>query len=506
MHGELIYDSFVAEIQPESRVFTLNLGSPQFRKLQFIHVDLNQRSRHGRQQQQQSRLLVVIPDTLAAVYTFKLQCVRTGYAVVQQPEHEVFCKDFSWYQWDPTTQWLYCARFSSSSTAAVQSSLATQSSLVLYCYSFAQQKLECLLTVTLPLPYSVQYYLRGETYYTSPLSLSLPIQEINLQMLYLHKGLWCACLQHANGVECRRNLGEGASEQDIPEGGKLDYTVYIFNNCHMLQVQVPLPLPVVEPLNINFMILSGLVVAYVPNLLLHFLNVGPGTDPCHHLAFGPSQSPEFPAPRDMANSLGSSEALTSSAAPTFIPTQYTSTVIECTTSSHFEISINTAALLELFKTTNNIELMEDLLHLTIVCLRHHGMAYSMIEHVCQSPMRLGDHRIFSEFLLSLAFANTIFESRSYVNKQLPLTTSPTFCGKVFKNSERVTFAMLRLNPIRDFVTQLLSALSRLRKHHLRVEELCEQATSLDNIADLLWESVQELRTGDVCHATTEPHP
>ena len=447
VHGELIYDSFVAEIHPENRVFTLNLGSPQFRKLQFIHIDLNQRSRHGRQQQQQSRLLVVIPDTLAAVYTFKLQCVRTGYAVLDQPEHEVFSKDFHWYQWDPVTQWLYCAQFSSSGNG-VQSSLSTQNSLTIYCYSFAQQKLECLLNVALPLPYSAQYYLRGETYYTSPLSLSLPIQEINLQMLYLRKGLWCACLQHGNGVECRRDVGEVASEQDTPEGGKLDYTVYIFNNGHMLHMQVPLPLPVVEPLNINFMVLSGLVVAYIPNLLLHFLNVGPGTDPCHHLAFGSSQSPEFP----LANS---SEALILSANPAFIPTQNTSTVMECTTGNHFEISINSAAFLELFKKTNNIEMMEDLLYLTVVCLRHRGMALSMIEHVCQSPMRLGDHRLFSEFLLSLAFANTVFESRSYVNKQLPLTTSPTFRGKVFKNSERVTFAMLRLNPIRHFVTQLL---------------------------------------------------
>lgn len=462
LNGEKIYNSFVAEIQPHNRVFSLNLDSPDFRKLQFVHTDFNQRSRHGRQQQYQTRLLVVIPDALAAVYTFKMSCSRVGYIIAGQPEHEVFEKNFSWYQWDPTMQWLYYARFESSSSV-VQFPLSGRNSLVLHCRSFMQPKPEPLFTVALPLPYSDQYYLRGETYYASPLTLSLPIQEINLKVLYLRNGLWCACLQHANGVvagqpapEDGRDLGEESAEmQDIPEGGKLDYTIYIFNNGHMLNMQVPLPMPVLEPLNIHFMVLSGFVVAYIPKLMLHFLNIGSGTDPCHHLAFGSSHSPEFPVSQDLAHLIGSGEILLSSAIPTAIPSQNMCTVIECTTSTHFEISINTAAFLELFKKTNSIEMMEDLLHLTIVGLRHHGMALAMMEHVCQSPMRLSNHRLFSEFLLSFAFANTIFESRRYINQQLPLTVAPTFHGKVFKNSERVTFAMLRLNPIRNFIMQLL---------------------------------------------------
>ena len=455
IYGEIIYDSFVAEIKPETRVFNLRLENSQFRKLQFIHNEQSPRSRHGRQQQLQSCLLVVSPNAFAAVYTFKLQCIRTGYIVLHEPEKEIFLEDFCWYQWDPTMQWLYCAQFESSSTV-VQSSLSGENSLVLHCHSFtAQQKPDLMLTVALPLPYSVQYYQRGETYYTSPLFLTLPVQEINMQMLYLRNGLWCACLQHGTGVEHRKELGEeSAEQQDMPEDGKLDYTVFIFNNGHMLHMQVPLPKPVIDPINIHFMVLSGFVVAYVPNLLLHILNVGPGTDPCHHLAFGPNQSPAFPISEDLVHLIGTSESL-SPAIPTAIPSQSVSAVIENKTSSHCEVSINTAAFLELFKEATSIEMMEDVLHLTIVGLRHHGMALTMMEHVFQSPMRLGGHRLFSEFLLAFAFANRVFESRWYVSKQLPLTMSPTFCGKVFKNSERVTFAMLRLNPIRKFIVQLL---------------------------------------------------
>lgn len=456
VNGETIYSSFVAEIKPQNRVFDLNLDSTEFRKLQFIH---NQRSRHGRQQYFQSRLLVVAPGIIVAVYTFKVRCIPEGFLVSEQPEISKYCNNFSWYQWDPTVQWLYYAQFQRSSTV-VQSSLSGQNSLVLYCHDFAQQKPELLLSVSLPLPYSAMYYLRGETYYTSPLSLSVPIQEVNLQVLYHQNGLWCACLQHANGVEDGRDMGED-EKHDIPKGGKLDYTVYIFNNGHSLHMQVPLPMPVLEPLNIQFMVLSGFVVAYIPNLMLHFLNVGPDVDPCHHLAFGPHRSPKLPV-------LGT---LLSSAIPAVIQSHSTSALIECTTSSHLDISINTSAFLELFKETESIEMMEDLLHLTIVVLRHYGMAMSMIEHVCQSPMRLGDNRIFSEFLLAFAFANTVFESKRYISKQLPLTMSPTFRGKVFKNTDRVTFAWLRLAPIHRFTEPQLLIQSNQRLVNATPDEL-----------------------------------
>ena len=333
--------------------------------------------------------------------------------------------------------------------------LSGENSIVLHCYRFSQQKPEVVLTVALPLPYNVQHYLRGETYYASPLALTLPIQEINMQILHLQKCLWCVCLQHSNGVACRRAANSDHDTADLPEDGKLDYTVFIFNSGHMLHMQVPLPMPVVEPIDIHFMVLSGFVVAYVPNFLLHVLNVGPTSDPCHHLAFSPEQTPRLPSSENAAETPSTSEILISSAIATTIQTQNISTVIDHRSGSHYEITINASALLELFKSTTSMELMEDLLHLTVVGLRHHGMALAMMEHVCQTPIRLGDHRLFSEFLLAFTFANTVFNSHRFVSKHFPLTTSPTFCGKVFKNTERVTFAMLRLNSIRKFIVQLL---------------------------------------------------
>ena len=393
-----------------------------------------------------SRLLLVIPSVFFAVYTFRLQAINAGFILTSQPEQEIISENFSWYQWDPAMQWLYYAQFESSASA-IQASFSGQNSLVLNCTSLAHPCPELLLTIALPLPYHEGYYVGEETYFHSPLALSLPVREMNLQVLYRREGFWCVCLQHTRGT--------GFEEADPPEQGKLDYTVYIIHNGHMLYMQVPLPIPMAEPLHIHFMLLGCFVVAYIPHFMLHLLNIGPKTDPCHHLAFGPSETPGFPIAKGLEDMISSDGPILSSGITASPPGQYTTPIMECATSVTYEVSINTSAFLELFKTASNVEMMEDLLHLMIVGLRHHGMALVMMEHVCQSPMRLGDHRIFAEFLVSFAYANTTIECRHYIAKQLPLTMTPTYCGRLFKNAEGMKFAMLQLNPMRNFINQLL---------------------------------------------------
>ena len=457
--GEIIYDSFLTEIQPKSRVFTLNLRCPEFRKLQFIKPSSpsSRGTRLGKQQQSQSRLLVVVPDMFVALYTLKLQVTRMGCVLSEAPGQEAICKRIAWYQWDPIHQWLYYAQFENTSQSC------GQNCFFLFCLNCAQSQPEILFNISLPLPYSEQYYLSEYTRFPSPLSLSLPVRELNLQVLYESRGLWCVCLQHARGVDVPHN-GEEPSQQDMPTGGekfdvptagKLDYTVYILHNSHMLYMQVPLPLPVSEPLNIHFMLINSFVVAYIPHFMLHFLNVGPNTDPCHHLAFGPNQVSEFPVPHDAQHLIGPDGTILSSAVTASPPGFYTTPVMECSTGILYEASVSTNAFLELFKATNSIEMMEDLLHLTVVTLRHHGVALSMIEHVCQSPMRFGDHQLFAEFLISFAFSNIVSNCRRTTIQQLPLTMTPTYQGKVFKNDKHITFAMLRFNKMHNTFKQLL---------------------------------------------------
>ena len=444
----ITYDTFVAEIQPQGRVFTLNLGGPLFRKLQFLQPEVStSKPRIGRHHYV-SRLLIVIPEDYICLYQFRMQVIRLGSVLTQQPESEVIAENFTWYQWDPHSQWLYYARFEST-TSVLQASVSGKNSLVLHCVSFppaSQASYQLLLTVSLPLPYNESLYSQSSTYYSSPFAFTVPVCETNLQVLHRRDGVWCVCLQHCTGT--------------LPSSDKIDYSVYIIHNGYVMYGQVPLAIPASKSMYIHFMLLGCFVVAYIPGFMLHFLNVGHRTDPCHHLAFGPDRTPQFPAPKPLkgtkdAPPVPSRTPVLATAVITSMFGDYNAAVVECNSEVIYECGLNIVGFFQLFKSCSNPEMMEDLLHLMVVGFRHHGMALSMVEHICQTPMRLVDHRLFAEFMLASTFANVHFDCQRYIAKQLPLTISSTFRGTVFKNEVGSKLAMLKLTPMPNFLKQLL---------------------------------------------------
>ena len=457
--NEITYDTYVAEIQPQGRVFTLNISGGEFRKLQFIHPEVSSHKSRIGKHHQMSRLLVVIPEVYVCMYQFRLQLVRLGAVMTQQPEQEVITDHFSWYQWDPTSQWLYYARFETTSSR-LQASLSGRNSLVLHCVSFANPSYQPLLTVSLPLPYNEKLYSHSTTYYHSPLAFTAPIHEMNLQVLHRRDGFWCVCLQHCRGIS-PSSIDPNFEYEDLdtPQGSKIDYSVYIIHNGYVMYGQMPLPVASNEDMIIQFMLIGSFIAAYIPGFMLHVLNVGPRTDPCHHLAFSSNNTPDFPTSyleaekRD--DSVQFNSPVLSSSVCTALLGDYSTAIMECNSEIVYECSLNVVSFLELFKNCQKPELMEDLMHLMVVGFRHYGMALSMIEHVCQAPMRLADHRVFAEYMVAASFANVHFDCKRYIAKQLPLTMTPTFRGNVFKNESGIKLALLKLSTMQNFIKQLL---------------------------------------------------
>ena len=281
-----------------------------------------------------------------------------------------------------------------------------------------------------------------------------------LQVLHRRDGFWCVCLQHCRGISPSSvDPNFEYEELDTPQGSKIDYSVYIIHNGYVMYGQMPLPVASNEDMIIHFMLIGCFVAAYIPGFMLHILNVGPRTDPCHHLAFSSANTPDFPISQlegDEGNvSVVYDSPVLSSAVCTTLLSDYSTTILECSSEIVYECSLNIACFFELFKNCQKPQLMEDLMHLMVVGFGHYGMALSMIEHVCQTPMRLVDHRLFAEFVLATAFANVHYECKRYVAKQLPLTITPTFRGNVFKNESGTKLALLKLSPMPNFIKQLL---------------------------------------------------
>ena len=450
--GEKCYDCLIAEIRPQERIFTLNLEGPEFRMLQFLHNDTASSSKNRMSRNMPpSRLLLVAPNSIICQYQFKMQQVRQGAIVVSQPEQEIIQRNFTWYQWDPKMQWLYYARFEGN----IDQSVTGRNSLTLHCKSFATAVPQHLFTLSLPLPlpYKDSLYMSSMTFYDSPFGFRLPVEEINMQVLYRPDGFWCVCLQHCTG-------GEACDAES-----KIDYSVYILHNGYTLYAQVPLPAPTSTDMYIHFMLIGCFVAAYIPGMMLHFLNIGPRVDPCHHLMFGPDMAVPLPIMTSEDRQSPLAKGGNYKACPRFLSSvvhfgtspasNYNTAFMDSDESVIYECVLNVPGFFHLFRTCSNAELMEDLLHLMIVGFQRNGMALSMIEHLCQTPMQMSDHRLIAEFIIASSFSRIYYECKHYVAKQLPLTTSPTFRGKVVKNSEGGKLALLKLSPIQNFVKQLL---------------------------------------------------
>ncbi len=464
-----MYESYVAEIQPQGRTFNLNLHSPNFRALYFLHSEgtHSTKIRMSSKATQTAHLLVVIPGILICLYHFKMQLIMLGAVMVGQPEKEIINKNFSWYQWDPHTQWLYYARFESNSSV-VRMSVSGKHSILLSCENFSKSVHQLMFTISLPLPYDDQLYTTVSTYFDNPFSFNMPVREMNLQVLYRRDGFWCACLQHCMGTN--PELSEAGMSS--MEGPKIDYTVYMLHNGHLLYGQVPFPQFICDPMYIHFMLVGNFVAAYIPDVMLHLLNVGPLISPCHHLTFGAeystfavfdstpagSESAEKPLQSSSGGgsvSLEDEPLCLASAVTGSLMGDYNTAVLDCSTGALYECNLQVHAFFELFKSTDDHELRQDLLHLMIMAFRYHGLALSMIEHICQTPLSYFDNQLFAEFIVASSFANFYFDCKRYFACQFPLSTSQTFRGKVSKNPDGGNRALLKVRPMANFVQQLL---------------------------------------------------
>ncbi len=282
--NDIIYDSFIVEIKPQNRVFTLNLTGSDFRRLQFIYPEGNVLSRPSHNQQV-SHLLIIVPSVFVCLYKIKMQTTRDGAVMATQPDKQTILSKFVWYQWDPHTQYLYHAKLETANSHE-RPMVAGRYTVILNCLKFTNGSHQLVFIVALPLPYSLSIYTDYTTYYDSPFSLRLPVRELNLKILHQRNGFWCACLQHYTGY----SPDGKTTSTDPPTACKIDYSVFLLHNGHVMYGQVPMSVSADQDLFIHFMLLGSFVVAYVPGFMLHLLNVGPKVDPCHHLTFGPDHA------------------------------------------------------------------------------------------------------------------------------------------------------------------------------------------------------------------------
>ena len=235
---------------------------------------------------------------------------------------------------------------------------------------------------------------------------------------------------------------------------KIEYSIFILHNGHTIEGETILPSSMSEGHYIQFLLLRNFVVAYVPQVMLHILNVGSQTDPCHHLVLNEQYSPSIPVPDTQQSDKESKRILEDAVARDFdVDGSYT--VLDPHNAIFYTFCLNSKAFLDLFVDTNDPLLKESLIHLTLVGLREYPYSFHMIEHICQTPLTLEDPRLFQEFLLALSYSWMYPLCATFLARHLPLTNANCYRGNIYKTQEGKKYALLRCNEIPDFYKQIL---------------------------------------------------
>ena len=202
------------------------------------------------------------------------------------------------------------------------------------------------------------------------------------------------------------------------------------------------------------MLLGNAVVAYVPNVMLHILNIGVKTDPCHHIILDGGHAPLFPGYREKTND--PDQPVLINATPVSKATSDVSyPLFDVTQQSFYSCRLESSGLLDIFKETSDEELKMSLLHFVIVSLRQYEVAVYMIENVCQSPLTLDAYWLFQEFIIALSFANVPPDCSLFLLRHFPLTMGLTYQGKMYKNEDGSKQVILRCTELPNLVKQLL---------------------------------------------------
>lgn len=254
-------------------------------------------------------------------------------------------------------------------------------------------------------------------------------------------------MQHKDGKQLTPSPSEDHTHNRTES--KLEYSVYILHNGHVIDGEVILTGPTTKTgYHIQFLLLGNFVVAFVPKVMLHIINVNVHTDPCHHVILKGDHAPSLPG-NDMER------VLTMALTDNRISSDVSSSVFDVDSQIFYSCRLESKGLLRIFKETDDTELKLSILHIVIVNTREYSIAIQMIEHVCQSPFSLDTFRLFQEFIVALSFANILSDSPAFLSRHLPLTTTLTYHGNIYKNRDGSKYVILRCSELPNFVKQLL---------------------------------------------------
>ena len=456
-----IYKSYLAEVLPQNRVFSLNIEWHTYQKVQFLYSTMPSFK--------MSHMLFFHHKESIGLYHIPVSKIGDGgYIMSNQPKTEQLVRQFLWCKFDAFSQRLYYVELTSRDEEELDA--GAMFSVVQLSDSGSYKH---ILNFQLPLPFKMEAMFEAVQYWDRFLGQTVSNRSLNLEALVTTRGSLHVCYQHSSD-ENHPDVNPDEELRDspvlvnkTPGNNTVKYTICCLHGGYSIRC-VALSGPesshvqiASTPPRLSFSTFGDYVVVYLPNVFFHLLDCGIEHEPVHHIFL---TDEDVPGIADWDNETHG-EPLFSTALRDYVPVAHHGSVLyENKTQKSYKVSINQKAFARIFAKTHQPHMRLAIMHASVVHFKDSSLTRKLIESICQDPANLESIELLKEYILAYSYSHIKRQLNSKELQELqllPMTGIEPFRGQIDRNKDRDRMCHLTYKP---FHAELIDVLIRqLRK-------------------------------------------
>lgn len=422
-----IFKSYIAEIAPQKRIFSLNIEWHTYQRVQFLY--------HTNASVKEIYMLFIHHKESIGLYCIPVAKLGDdGYVMSSQPKTDQIVRKFLWSKFDPVEQRLFFIQLHA------QDEEQLDGAAMFNAIQFDQRgKYYYILNFNLPYCFNMKIMREKVQYYDRYLSHCISNSNLNFDVLTSNKGALMICYQHQQQQQQGTNVNGDITpkpEDDslsicssILSNYKVSYTVFCMHSGYSITCSVSFNLEVAIKSQILFTIFGDYLMALLPGHFVHLLDCGSEHEPVHHIFLSDSHCPTGPPYSSLGTLLSTANWDFVSAA------QHTVHLFENLSQKSYKVAFNYKHLVKAFSTSHHASMRLAILHAAVVHIRDRPFTKKLIECLCQDPANLECSDLIQEYLVADAYARMKQQLGFALLKPFPFTCLDVCRGQVERDRE-----------------------------------------------------------------------
>ena len=444
-----IFKSYLAEIAPQKRVFSLNIEWHTYQKVQFLY----------QQQPSLKEIYMLFIHHKESIGLYRIPLAKLGddgFVMSSQPKTDQIIRQFLWSQFDPIERRLFFIQLKA------QDEEEDEGVVIFNAIQFDDRgKHRYILNFQLPVSFNVELMKEPVSYFDTYLGQTVSNMNLNITTLTSSKGAMMVCYQHPVDDSDRGSKFPESSEADrlsvsstMQDTEKITYSVFCIHGGYTLTCSVSFVPTTVSSNRILFTMFGDYLMVLLYGCFLHLLDCGSEHEPIHHILLGEdgcTAVPEF----------AQNGCLLSSAVWDYMPALHHGVLLyDSVSQKSFKMAFNHKSLIKIFSTTRHASTRMAILHSAIVHIKDSMFSKKLIECLCQDPSNIECSELLKEYLIACSYARMKQQLSYFLLKPLPFTSFDPFRGQVERDREKKKTVFLSY---KKFSKNLIDALLYLLK-------------------------------------------